>query len=198
MHFLDPSFSSHLLSPPPTMTEWLTIRHTIGGHISPSPQPAPSDLCSLIRISQEVNNEWRSPSGAANSILLCVTFHPRPFTTLLLNIRYNPLKYQRLTNHINVDIACPGPRAYYTVNTELKLTICSTFWFASDSHPSAPPLNPGFYFYIFFFFILIVNCWIVDLFSLVLLSGTELPTVGFIELILKSEHSFILHFKTVQ
>lgn len=130
MHFLDPSFASHLLCPPPTMTEWLTIRHTMGGHMSPWPQPAPSDLYSLIRIRQEVNNEWRSPSGAANSILLCGTFHPRLFTTLLLNIRYNPLKYQRLTNHINVDIASPGPRAYYALNTELNLTICPTFCFA--------------------------------------------------------------------
>lgn len=33
IHFLDPSLSSHLLSPPPAMTAWLTIRHTIGAHV---------------------------------------------------------------------------------------------------------------------------------------------------------------------
>lgn len=52
-------------------------------------------------------------------ILFCsVTLFIRLFTTLLLNMRHNPLKYQRWTNHINLDIASPGPRAYYALNTQ--------------------------------------------------------------------------------
>lgn len=86
--------------------------------MSPQPQPAHSDLYILIRIRQEVNDEWKRPSGVINSILLCVTFHARLFATPCLNIRYNPLKYQRWTNHINVDIASPGTRAHYALNTE--------------------------------------------------------------------------------
>lgn len=48
--------------------------HNRRAHV-PVAWPTPSNLYILIRIRQEVNNEWGSPSGAANSILLCVTFH---------------------------------------------------------------------------------------------------------------------------
>lgn len=48
--------------------------HNRRAHV-PIAWPTPSNLYILIRIRQEVNNEWGSPSGAANSILLCVTFH---------------------------------------------------------------------------------------------------------------------------
>ena len=33
MHFLDPSFFSYLLSPPPAMTAQLTIRRTMGARV---------------------------------------------------------------------------------------------------------------------------------------------------------------------
>lgn len=33
MHSFYPSFSFHLLSPPPAMTGQLTIRHTMGAHV---------------------------------------------------------------------------------------------------------------------------------------------------------------------
>lgn len=98
--------------------------------MSPQPRPAPLNLYILIRIRQEVNNEWKCPSGVINSILLCVTFHARLFSALCLNIRYNPLKYQRWTNHINVDIASPGTRAHYALSTEAQphhLLYCLTW-----------------------------------------------------------------------
>lgn len=41
--------------------------------MSPTAATALSDLYVLMRISQEVNNEWKRPPGAANSILLSVT-----------------------------------------------------------------------------------------------------------------------------
>lgn len=48
--------------------------HNRTAHV-PVAWPAPFNLYILIRIRREVNNEWGSPSGAANSILLRVTFH---------------------------------------------------------------------------------------------------------------------------
>lgn len=119
MHSTDPSLSSHLLAPPPRHDSMINHRTHNGRARAPSrPWAAPSDLYNLMRIRHQVNNEWRSPSGAANSILLRVTSHPGPFTTMLLNMSFNPLKYQRWTNHINLDIASPGPRTHYALSTE--------------------------------------------------------------------------------
>lgn len=108
-------------APPSTSRHDSMINHrTHNGRAGAPSRPwaTPSDLYNLIGIRHQVNNEWRSPSGAANSILLSVTSHPGPFTTLLLNMSFNPLKYQRWTNHINLDIASPGPRTHYALSTE--------------------------------------------------------------------------------
>lgn len=120
MHSADPSLSPHLIAPPPPFRDSMINHRTHNGraHAPSRPWAAPSDLYNLMRIRHQVNNEWRSPSGAANSILLRVTFHPGPFTTLLLNMGFNPLKYQRWTNHINFDIASPGLRSHYAVSIE--------------------------------------------------------------------------------
>lgn len=118
MHFPDPSLSPPFAVPSPCHDSMINHQTHNRGTCPRSLRPAPSDLYILIRIRQEVNNEWRSPSGAANSILLCVTFHSGLFTTLCLNIRYNPLIYQRWTNHINLDIASAGPGAHYVLDTE--------------------------------------------------------------------------------
>lgn len=115
----DPSLSSPVLTPPPRHDGMINHRtHNGRAHAPSRPWAAPSDLYNLMRIRHEVNNEWRSPSAAANSILLRATSHLGPFTTLLLNMSFNPLKYQRWTNHINLDIASPGPRTHYALSTE--------------------------------------------------------------------------------
>lgn len=120
MHSTDPSLSPHLLAPPPSCRDSMINYWTHNGraHAPSWPWAAPPDLDNLMRIRHQVNNKWRSPSGAAYSILLRVTSHPGPFTTLLLNMGFNPLKYQRCTNHINFDIASPGLRSHYVVSME--------------------------------------------------------------------------------
>lgn len=71
-----------------------------GGTCPCVPQPAPSGLRVLIRIREEVDKEWR---------FCCMSLTSQVIPgALCSNIRCNPLKYQRWTNHITLDSASTG------------------------------------------------------------------------------------------